>query len=183
MKYIRLIALTLVAICLLCACNPGTPSSENREIQQNTGSEYQSSWITGLSKEDASANAAVADWLALCATEERDGIGHYVLRYAVNNADGTSTYHLLLYRSATEYDAKSFDVDFSLDGNLLTATPTYNSSDKNNFGYDLIYLCLTAPSDLKLNVELLVDGDYPGQIITSTSTPITPDTLGASANG
>ena len=183
MKYIRLIAIMLAAMCLLCACTPGDPSSENRETQQNAGGEYQSSWITGLSKEDASANTAVADWLALCATEERNDIGHYVLRYVVNNADGTSTYHLLLYRSATEHDAKSFDVDFALDGTLLTVTPTYHSSDKSDFGYDLIYLCLTASSDLKINVELLVDGDYPGQIITSTSTPITPDTLGANANG
>lgn len=183
MRYIRLIALALTAMCLLCACNAGDPSSQNRETQQNTGGEYQSSWITGLSKEQASANAAVADWFLLCATEERDDIGHYVLRYVVNNADGTSTYHLLLYRSATEHDAKSFNVEFSLDGTLLTVTPIYNSSDKSNYGYDLVYLCLTASSDLKINVELLVDGDYPGQIVTTTSTPITPDTLGANANG
>lgn len=183
MKYIKIPAVICILACLLCACNAKAPTLEYTETQQQSKAEYQSTWITGLSTAGASANAAVADWLALCATAERDDIGHYVLRYVVANTDGTSTTHLLLYRSATEYDAKSFDVTFSQDGNVLTVTPTYNSSDKSQYGYDLIYLCLTAQSDLKVNVELLVDGDYPGQIITSTGTPITPDTLGANANG
>ena len=183
MKYIKItVALCMIA-CLLFACNANTPTLEYEETQQQSKAEYQSTWITGLSTASVSGNAAVADWLALCASEERNDIGHYVLRYVTNNTDGTATIHLLLYRAATEYDAKSFDVTFSQDAGVLTVTPTYLSSDKNQYGYDLIYLCLTVPGDLKVNVEMLVDGDYPGQIITSTSTPITPDTLGANANG
>lgn len=181
MKYTKLIAALAAALFLFCACNPAGGSEELTTAQQ-TGTEYQSSWITGISLEQASANTAVADWLALCATEERNDIGHYVLRYVVNNPDGTTTAHLLLYRSATEQDFKSFDVSFTEESGLLTVTPTYNSSDKSVHGYDLIYLCLTYRADLKLSVELLVDGDYPGQIVTSTSTPITPDTLGVNAN-
>ncbi len=179
MRYTKILAALAAALCLLCACNTQKPPADYTETAQQTGTDYQSSWITGISKTDAAQNSAVADWLELCAKEERNDIGHYVLRYVAENADGTATYHLLLYRSATEYDAKSFDVSFSMDQKLLTVTPTYNSSDKNQYGYDLVYLCLTAPADCKLNVEMLVDGDYPGQIITSTSTPITPDTLGA----
>lgn len=182
MKYIKIIAILTAALCLLCACNGNSPSSDYQETNQQSGTAYDSVWITGLSKSDAVQNSAVADWILLCADSERDDIGHYVLRYVIDNGNGTSTYHLLLYRSATQYDAKSFDVSFALDGNLLTVTPTYNSSDKSEYGYDLTYLCLTAASNLKLNVEMQVDGDYPGQIITSTSTPITPDTFGAGAN-
>lgn len=181
MKYTKLIAVAAAVLILFCACTSGGDSEELTTALQ-TGTQYQSTWITGISREQALANTAVADWLALCATDERNDIGHYVLRYVVSNPDGTTTAHLLLYRSATEHDFKSFDVSFAQDAGLLTVTPTYNSSDKSAHGYDLVYLCLTHSSDLSLSVELLVDGDYPGQIVTSTSTPITPDTLGVAVN-
>lgn len=178
MRYIRIFAALAVAACLLCACNTQTPPNDDRQEQTQTGTEYQSSWITGISKEAALTNSAVADWLTLCADSERDDIGHYVLRNVQNNGDGTSTHHLLLYRSATEYDAASFTVDFSLDGELLVVTPTYTSSEKSQYGYDLIYLTFCTDSDIKATVEMLVDGDYPGHVTTTVDSVITPDTFG-----
>ena len=182
MKYIRLLAILTALLCLLCACNTDKGESEYGQTNTQTGTQYESSWTTGISKEAASQNCAVADWLTLCADGERDGIGHYVLRNTVENGDGTSTHHLLLYRSATACDAKSFTVSFTEDDGLLTVTPAYTSSDKSQYGYDLVYLCLTADSDLRLLVELLVDGDYPGQINTTTTDRITPDTFGAQSH-
>lgn len=184
MRYIRPLTLALAlacSLCLLCACqnsNPPEPGQTNTQV----GTQYASSWVTGISKSAASENKTVADWLALCSTDERDGIGHYALRNTVENADGTSTHHLLLYRSATAYDATSFTVSFAEDGGLLTVTPTYTSSDASQYGYDLVYLCLTADNDLDLLVEMLVDGDYPGMIMTTTAEAITPDTFGAQSH-
>ncbi len=185
MRYIRpltLMAALLCALCLLCACKPDDTPPEPGQTNTQVGTQYGSSWVTGIAKSAASENKAVADWLALCSTDERDGIGHYVLRNTVENADGTATHHLLLYRSATAYDAASFTVTFTEDGGLLTVTPTYTSSDASKYGYDLVYLCFTADSDANLIVEMLVDGDYPGLITTTTADPITPDTFGAQSN-
>lgn len=178
MKYIRILAAALVLLCTLCACTTPDQPPEPQNPQTQTGSQYQSSWITGLSKSAVSNNPAVADWLLACAGSERDDIAHYVLQCKVPNADGTTTYHLLLYRSAPEFDAASFTVNFALDGNLLTVTPSYTSSDKSEYGYDLVYLTLVARTDLRVSVELLVDGDYPGQIVTTVQQPFTPDSFG-----
>ena len=180
MKYIRVFAALAAMVCLLCACKPDTPPLEQPSTQ--IGTQYGSTWTTGISKEAASKNKAVADWLELCSDSERDDIGHYVLRNTVENGDGTTTHHLLLYRSATEHDAKSFTVSFTEDGELLVVTPTYTSAEQSEYGYDLIYLCLTADSDVRVLVELLVDGDYPGQIITTVKDAITPDTFGVQSN-
>ena len=183
MKYIRLIATLLAALCLLCACNTNSPESgTDRQPVTQSGGQYQSSFITGISKESACKNPDVAAWIELCAAEERNDIGHYVLRNTVDNGDGTSTHHLLLYRSSTEQDAKSFEVSFAEDGELLTVTCTYTSSDKSQYGYDLVYLTLQAESDLRVLPELVVDGDYPGQIVTATQKAITPDTFGTQNN-
>ena len=179
MRYTRMLAVTAALLCLLCACKPNTPPLDYGQTDTQTGTQYQSSWVTGISKDSAAGNAVVADWLKLCSDDERDDIGHYVLHNQVDNADGTSTHHFLLYRSATEYDAKSFTVDFALDGELLTVTPTYTSSEQSQYGYDLIYLTLTADSGLRVLVELMVDGDYPGHINTNVSDSISPDTFGA----
>lgn len=178
MKYIRSLAAAAALLFLLCACKPQTPTIDYGQTNTQTGTQYQSSWTTGISKEAASQNKAVADWLALCAKDERNDIGHYVLHNKAENADGTTTHHLLIYRSATEYDAKSFTVSFAEADGLLTVTPTYTSSEQSEYGYDLIYLCLTANSDVRVLVELLVDGDYPGHINTTTADAITPDTFG-----
>ena len=179
MKYIGWIATALACICLLGACNDQTDQKEYDTTATETGAQYQSSWVTGISKASAMQNAAVADWLALCATAERDGIGHYVLHNAQDNGDGTKTHHILLYRSATEKDCKSFTVDFAAKDDTLTVTPTYTSSDKSQYGYDLIYLNLRADAALEITVDMLVDGDYPGAIQSTTSATITPDTFGA----
>ena len=179
MRYIRSLAAAAALLCMLCACKPQTPPLDYGQTNTQTGTQYQSSWVTGISKASASHNAAVADWLELCSGSERDDIGHYVLRNTKDNGDGTSTHHLLLYRSATEFDAASFTVDFAKDGDLLTVIPTYTSSDESRYGYDLIYLTLTADSSLRVNVELLVDSDYPGHINTTTADAITPDTFGS----
>lgn len=179
MKYIRPIAMILAMLCLLCACNANGPDTEtDRQPVEQSGGQYESSFVIGFSKESACKNPDVAAWIELCSTDERDGIGHYVLRNTVDNGDGTSTHHLLLYRSATEHDAKSFEVSFAEDGELLTVTCTYTSSDKSQYGYDLVYLTLQADSDLRVLPELVVDGDYPGQIVTTTQKTITPDTFG-----
>ncbi len=177
MKYIRIITITFALLCLLCACTQQQPPQPPQQ-QTQTGTQYQSSWVTGISKESASANAAVSEWLTLCADSERDSIGHYVLRRVCNNGDGTSTHHLLIYRSATEADFASFDVSFEKGGDMMVVTPTYTSSDKSLYGYDLIYLTLTTDSNVRVLVELLVDSDYPGQIITTTDKSISPDTFG-----
>ncbi len=185
MRYIRplaLISALLCALCLLCACNQNDTPPEPGQTNAQVGTQYGSSWVTGISKSAASENKAVADWLALCSTDERNGIGHYALRNTVENADGTATHHLLLYRSATAYDAASFTVNFAEDGGLLTVTTTYTSSDTSQYGYDLVYLCFTADSDLNFLVEMLVDGDYPGMIMTTTADSITPDTFGAQSH-
>ena len=176
MKYMGWIAIALASICLLCACNTQTQQTEYDTTLAQTGEQYQSSWVTGINKTEASANAAVADWLALCATSERDDIGHYVLRNSTENGDGTTTHHLLLYRSATEQDAASFTVSFAQNGDTLIVTPTYTSSQKAQYGYDLIYLTLCTESNVRIAVELLVDGDYPGQIVTTTADAIAPNT-------
>lgn len=178
MKYIGRLALALACICLLAACNPQEQQKEYDTTATETGAQYQSSWVTGISKASAMQNAAVADWLALCATAERDGIGHYVLHNAKDNGDGTKTHHILLYRSATEKDCKNFTVDFAQNGDALTVIPTYTSSDKSQYGYDLIYLTLRADAALEITVDMLVDGDYPGAIQSTTSATITPDTFG-----
>ena len=178
MKYIGFFAITLALLGLFCACTPQTPPPDYSTPTVQTGKDYESSWTTGLSKDEASQNPAVASWLAQCSAPERDGIGHYVLRNTKDNGDGTSTHHLLIYRSATEKDAQSFDVSFAVDGNLLTVTPTYTSAKSSEYGYDLIYLTLRTDSDVKILVELLVDNDYPGQIITKVDDAISPDTFG-----
>ena len=177
--YVKILTVALLLLAMLCACKPQTqnPPKEYETTATQTGTQYQSSWITGISKASASGNAAVADWITLCASAERDDIGHYVLRNSVENADGTTTHHLLLYRSAAAYDAASFTVDFAADGDLLTVTPTYTSSQSAQYGYDLIYLTLCTASEVRIAVELLVDGDYPGQIVTTTQDAITPDTF------
>lgn len=180
--YIKVFTAALVLLFLACACTTQEQPPEYGTTNTQVGTQYQSSWITGISKASATANAAVADWVELCSSSERDGIGHYVLRNSVDNGDGTTTHHLLIYRSATEYDAASFTVDFAAEGETLTVTPTYTSSDKSQYGYDLIYLTLRAESDMRIAVELLVDGDYPGQIVTTTKDTITPDTFGAQSN-
>ncbi len=178
MKYIRLLAAAAALLFLLCACKPQTPPLDYGQTNTQTGTQYSSSWTTGISKEAAIANKAVANWLTLCSKGERDDIGHYVLHNKQENADGTTTHHLLLYRSATEYDAQSFTVSFAEADGLLTVTPTYVSSEQSVYGYDLIYLCLSTDSEVQVLVELLVDGDYPGHINTTTADTITPDTFG-----
>ncbi len=188
MKYTGLLAAALALILALCACETQDPNASQESTKEygstvtQTGTQYQSSWVTGISKADACTNQAVADWIALCSQPERDDIGHYVLHNKAQNADGTTTHHLLLYRSATEKDAKNFTVDFAMSGEVLTVTPTYTSSDASAYGYDLIYLTLTTQDDPEISVELLVDGDYPGAIQSTTSSAITPDTFGAQAD-
>lgn len=179
--YIKTVTAALLLLGILCACNAQSQEThkEYDTTSTQTGTQYQSSWITGISKSSASANPAVADWISLCSASERDDIGHYVLRNSIDNQDGTTTHHLLLYRSETEYDAASFTVDFAADGNILTVTPTYTSSQASQYGYDLIYLTLCTASDVRISVELLVDGDYPGQITTTTNDTITPGTFGS----
>ena len=179
MKYIGWVATALACICLFGACNTQTNQKEYDTTATETGAQYQSSWVTGISKASAMHNQAVAEWLELCASAERDDIGHYVLHNAVDNGDGTKTHHLLLYRSATEKDCKNFTVDFAAKDDTLTVTPTYTSSDKSQYGYDLIYLSLCADATLDITVEMLIDGDYPGAIQSTTSATITPDTFGA----
>ena len=182
MKYIGWIAAALACICLLSACHAQTQQKEYDTTATETGTQYQSSWVTGISKASAMQNQAVADWLALCATADRDDIGHYVLHNAKENGDGTKTHHILLYRSATEADYKEFTVTFAENGDSLTVTPTYTSSDKSQYGYDLIYLTLCADATLEITVDLLVDGDYPGAIQSTTTAIITPDTFGTQAD-
>ena len=188
MKYTGLLAAALALFCTLCACetqDPNTPQETTQEYSSTatqTGSQYDSSWVTGISKADACTNQAVADWITLCSQPERDDIGHYVLHNKVENSDGTTTHHLLLYRSATEKDAKDFTVDFAMNGEMLTVTPTYTSSDTSVYGYDLIYLTMTTQGNPEISVEMPVDGDYPGAIQTTTASAITPDTFGAQAN-
>ena len=177
MKYIGFFAITLALLGILCACTPQTPPPDYSTPTVQTGKDYESSWTTGLSKEAASGNPAVASWLAQCAAPERDSIGHYVLRNTADNGDGTSTHHLLIYRSATEKDAQSFTVSFTADGNLLIVTPTYTSASTSQYGYDLIYLTFRTDSDTDAIIELLVDDGYPGQIITKVSDDISPDTF------
>lgn len=179
MKYIGWIAVALACTCLLCACHTQTQPKEYDTTATETGTQYRSSWVTGISKSSAAANQAVANWLELCAGAERDDIGHYVLHNAHDNGDGTKTHHILLYRSATEADYKEFTVTFAENGDTLTVTPTYTSSDKSQYGYDLIYLTLCADAALEVTVEMLVDSDYPGAIQTTTDKTITPDTFGA----
>lgn len=178
MKYIGWIATALACICLLGACNDQTDQKEYDTTATELGTQYESHWVTGITKASASQNEAVADWLALCATAERDGIGHYVLHNAKDNGDGTKTHHILLYRSATDTDYKHFTVDFAQNGDALTVIPTYTSSEKSQYGYDLIYLTLRADAALEITVDMLVDGDYPGAIQSTTSAAITPDTFG-----
>lgn len=178
MKYIKIFAIILALLGLFCACTPKTPPPDYSAPSVQAGKDYESSWTTGLFKDAASQNPTVASWLEQCAAPERDSIGHYVLRNTTENGDGTSTHHLLIYRSATEKDAQSFDVNFTIDGNVLTVTPTYTSSDSSQYKYDLIYLTFCTDSDIKILIELLVDNDYPGQIITKVSDAISPDTFG-----
>ena len=178
MKYIGMIAIALACTCLLCACHTQTPPQEYDTTATQIGTQYSSSWVTGISKASVMQNAAVADWIALCATAERDDIGHYILHNAVENGDGTKTYHILLYRSTTTADYKSFTVDFAQNGDTLTVTPTYTSANQSQYGYDLIYLTLRADASLEITVEMLVDGDYPGAIQSTTNATITPDTFG-----
>lgn len=182
MKYMKILTAVLALLCLLCACNAQKPPIDHTQPITQTGTAYQSSWTVGISKASAEQNHAVAEWIALCASTERDGIGHYVLHNVTDNGDDTSTHHFLLYRSATEFDAASFTVEFAADEDFLTVTPTYTSSTESAYGYDLIYLTLTAKSELRVLVEMLVDGDYPGQIVTKTQEAITPDTFGAQGN-
>lgn len=188
MKYISPLAATLVLLCLLCSCNTQDPTQQEQPTKDygttnsQVGTQYDSSWVTDISKTAACQNPAIADWIARCAQPERDDIGHYVLHNKVDNGDGTTTHHLLLYRSATQKDIKAFSVDFALNGDTLTVTPTYTSSDALTYGYDLIYLTLRTEGCPDLSVELLVDGDYPGQIQTTTADVITPDTFGTQAD-
>ena len=184
MKYTAPIAAALIFGCLLCACQAQDPGQEQNSTMEyesvatQKGELYQSSWTTGISKAAASENTAVADWLERCAAPERDDIGHYALHNKADNGDGTTTHHLLLYRSAAEKDAKAFTVDFSVNGQTLTVTPTYTSGNTSAYGYDLIYVTFMTEGDLALSVEMLVDGDYPGLIQSTTASPITPDTFG-----
>ncbi len=188
MKYTGLIATALAVLCLSCACRAQEPNQEQHTTKEystvdtQTGTQYESSWMTGISKSTACKNKAVADWLELCSRPERDDIGHYVLHNQADNGDGTTTHHLLLYRSATEKDAKSFTVDFAMNGDALTVTPTYTSSDVSAYGYDLIYLTLCTDGNPELNVEFLIDGDYPGAIQSTTTDAISPDTFGMQAD-
>ncbi len=190
MKYTGLLATALVLLCLTCACETQDQGQDQGQdttkeygtTATQTGAQYQSSWMTGISKAAACQNKAIADWIALCSTPERDEIGHYVLHSKVDNGNGTTTHHLLLYRSATEKDAKDFTVDFAMNGDMLTVTPTYTSADTSAYGYDLIYLTLCTEGSPELSVELLVDGDYPGQIQSTTASVITPDTFGTQAD-
>lgn len=188
MKYTGLISFALVLCCLLCACETKDPNQgQDNTIEYNTavthvGEQYESSWVTGISKADACKNAAVAEWLERCAAPERDGIGHYALHSKAPNANGSTTHHLLLYRSATEKDAKAFTVSFAMDGEILTVTPTYTSADSSAYGYDVIYVTFCTEGNPEISVEMLVDGDYPGLIQSTTSSAITPDTFGEQAD-
>lgn len=189
MKHIGLLTAAAALLCVLSACNttkdPGQseqPSMDYETVDMQTGADYHSSMLTGISKDAACKNAAVADWIALCAQPERDDIGHYVLHNKQDNGDGTFTHHLLLYRSATEKDLRHFTVTFTMQENTLTVTPTYTSADTSLYGYDLIYVTLRTEGDPELSVELLVDGDYPGQIQSTTQSAITPDTFGINAH-
>ncbi len=188
MKYTGLLAAALAVLCLTCACerqDPGQSQDSTKEydtVATQTGAQYESSWVTGISKAAACQNKAVADWITLCAAPERNDIGHYVLHNKADNGNGTTTHHLLLYRSATEKDAKSFTVDFTMNGDTLTVTPTYTSADTSAYGYDLIYVTFITQGAPALSVELLVDGDYPGAIQSTTAEIITPDTFGTQAD-
>lgn len=189
MKYTRLLAAALIMLCISSACTAQDTNQPEKDgtaeygtTATETGTQYQSSWIRGISKAAASQNTAVADWLALCSAPERDDIGHYVLHGKTDNSDGTTTHHLLLYRSATEKDCKTFTVTFAEGTDTLTVTPVYTSADTSAYGYDLIYLTLCASSTLALSVEPLVDGDYPGAIQSTTAASITPDTFGTQAD-
>lgn len=188
MKYIAPIAVTLVLGCLLCACETQSPNQDQQTtaeystVATQSGEQYDSSWTTGISKAAACENEAVADWIARCAAPERDGIGHYVLHSKADNGDGTTTHHLLLYRSATEKDTKDFKVDFAMNGETLTVTPTYTCADTSVYGYDLIYVTFRTQGCPELSVEMLVDGDYPGLIQSTTASVITPDTFGTQAD-
>lgn len=188
MKYIAPIAGALVLCCLLYACqaqsseqNQDTTIEYESAVTQQ-GKQFHSSWTTGISKSAACENAAVADWIALCAAPERDDIGHYALHHKSDSGNGTTTHHLLLYRSATEKDAKSFTVDFALNGDVLTVTPTYTSADTAAYGYDLIYVTFVTEGSPSLSIEMLVDGDYPGLIQSTTANAISPDTFGTQAD-
>ena len=177
MRYTGLLVAVLAVLCLTCACENQDSNKEYNTVATQTGAQYHSSWMTGIAKADACQNAAIADWLELCAAPERDDIGHYILHNKVHNQDNTFTHHLLLYRSATAKDAAHFTVDFSLNGDTLTVTPTYTSADTSVYGYDLIYVSFVTEKDLEISVELLVDGDYPGAIQSTTPYSITPDTF------
>jgi hypothetical protein len=188
MKHTGLIAAALALLCLLCACRAQNPSNEQHSTKEydtvatQNGTQYQSSWVIGISKAAACENQAIADWIALCAAPERDDIGHYVLHNKADNGDGTTTHHLLLYRSAAEKDIAQFTVEFAANGNSLTVTPTYTSAESATYGYDLIYVTFMTEGDPALSVEMLVDGDYPGLIQSTTASSITPDTFGTQAD-
>lgn len=188
MKYTAPIVGALALCCLLCACETQDPNqitdttAEYSTVATQTGEQYDSSWVLGISKAAACQNKAVADWIDRCAAPERDDIGHYVLHQKVDNGNGTVTHHLLLYRSATQKDAGSFTVDFAVNGETLTVTPTYTSAETAAYGYDLIYLTFCTEGDPELSVEMLVDGDYPGLIQSTTKDAITPDTFGTQAD-
>ncbi|MBQ5362750.1 MAG: hypothetical protein IIU63_05315 [Clostridia bacterium] len=188
MKYTAPFAGALVLCCLLCACHVQAPEQnpestmEYESVATQQGTQFDSSWMIGISKSAACQNAAVADWIARCAAPERDDIGHYALHHKTDNGNGSTTHHLLLYRSATEHDAKAFTVEFSLSGDTLTVTPTYTSADTSAYGYDLIYVTFMTEGDPALSVEMLVDGDYPGLIQSTTASSITPDTFGTQAD-
>ena len=85
--------------------------------------------------------------------------------------------YLYFFFAATAKDAAHFTVDFSLNGDTLTVIPTYTSADTSVYGYDLIYVSFVTEKDLEISVELLVDGDYPGAIQSTTPYSITPDTF------
>ena len=95
MRYTGLLAAVLAVLCLTCACENQDSNKEYNTVATQTGAQYHSSWMTGIAKADACQNAAIADWLELCAAPERDDIGHYVLHNKVHKQDNTFTHHLL----------------------------------------------------------------------------------------
>ena len=73
-------------------------------------------------------------------------------------------------------------MDFALNGDVLTVTPTYTSADTAAYGYDLIYVTFVTEGSPSLSIEMLVDGDYPGLIQSTTANAISPDTFGTQAD-
>lgn len=163
----KLAAVILVLFCALAlaSCDGGPGENVTEVGSVYTSEEYGAVLITGLDKDSLAQNDELEAWLELCAEEGRDDIGTYAFKYTEQREDQT-LYRFLLYRTRLDQGADRA-LSFS-DGGFFTAKLEFTSNRKETAGYDMTYIEFQAPTDKKVVLDALCDGENLGLVVTNT---------------